>query len=178
MVEIGNTQDQDQGKPDLASFADELQTTAAGEVQETVEEELHLVVFTLENEEYGVPIQDVREILRVPEISRVPQAPPHVRGVINVRGQILPVVEIRSRLGLAPLQITAGSRVLLAEAADRVIGLLVDGVSQVLRIPAAATQGGVEMAAATADYIRGLAQLDSRLIILLDIEKTLQLEAA
>lgn len=163
---------------DLAKFTDDLQAAADGAVKETVEEELHLVVFSLKDEEYGIPIQEVREILRVPEISRVPQAPPHVRGVINVRGQILPVVEIRSRLGLEPLEVTPGSRILLAEAADRVIGLLVDGVSQVLRIPVTATKGGEEMAAATADYVRGLAQLDSRLIILLDIARTLQLEAA
>lgn len=163
---------------DLASFADMLQQPEGTESAESEERELHLVVFSLEGEEYGVPIRQVREILRVPEISRVPQAPPHVRGVINVRGQILPVVEIRTRLGLEPLEIEAGSRVLLAEVHERVVGLLVDSVSQVLRIPESVLTGGEEMTASTAEYVRGLAQFDSRLIILLDMEQTLQPEAA
>jgi purine-binding chemotaxis protein CheW len=98
--------------------------------------------------------------------------------VINVRGQIMPVVEIRTRLGLQPLEITPDSRVLVAEAGERVVGLLVDGVSQVLRLPESAMTGGEELAASTAEYVQGLAQLDSRLIILLDIARTLHMEAA
>lgn len=143
-----------------------------------MEQERHLVVFTLGGEEYGVSIQEVREILRVPDISRVPQAAPHVRGVINVRGQVLPVVDLRSRLGLEPSDVTATSRVLLVETQERVVGLLVDGVSQVLRVPESTLDGGEEMAASSADYVEGLAQFDSRLIILLDITRTLETKAA
>lgn len=163
---------------DLSAFVDEMQAASMPDSTGVKEEELHLVVFSLDEEEYGVPIQEVREILRVPEISRMPQAPAHVRGVINIRGQILPVVEIRTRLGLDPLEITSNSRVLLADANDRVFGLLVDGVSQVLRAPASALRNGEEVAVSSEGYIRGLAQVDSRLIILLDIARVLQLQVA
>ena len=95
----------------------------------------------------------------------------------NVRGQVMPVVEIRTLLGLEPLSVTPKARVLVAEIGGRVTGLLVDEVMQVLRLPVEALRGGEE-AAAQADYIEALAQWQERLIILLDMARLLQLEAA
>ncbi len=140
--------------------------------------DLHLVILTIDGEKYGVPIQRVREILRMMPVGRVPGSPDYVRGVVNVRGQVMAVVEIRTLLGLPPLEPTPASRILVTEIGDRVTGILVDGVSQVLRIPEEnVTQGGEAMAN-TADYIKGMARWEDHLIILLDLEKALQREAA
>ena len=99
--------------------------------------ELHLVTFALDREEFGIPVTQVREVIRVSDITRVPQAPPHVRGVANLRGRILAVVELRSWLGLPPAELTSRSRVVVVEVRERVLGLLVDAVSQVTKVPEA-----------------------------------------
>ncbi|MBD3867174.1 MAG: chemotaxis protein CheW [Acidobacteria bacterium] len=138
----------------------------------------HLVVMTIDNEEYGVPIHSVREILRMMPVGRVPGAPEHVRGVINVRGQVMAVVEARTLLGLPALDPTQTSRILVVEIGDRVTGLLVDSVSQVLRIPESNITSGGEVMTAAAEYIRGMARWEDRMIILLDLDKALAQEAA
>ena len=138
----------------------------------------HLVVMTIENEEYGVAIHRVREILRMMPVGRVPGAPDHVRGVINVRGQVMAVVEIRTLLGLPPLTPTPKSRILVVEIGDRVSGLLVDAVSQVVRVPEENVTTGGDVMTAAADYIQGMARWEDRMIILLDLEKALRQEAA
>ena len=139
--------------------------------------EQHLVLMNIENEEYGVPIRRVREILRMLPIGRVPGAPPHIRGVINVRGQVMAVVEARTLLGLPALAPTPASRILVVEIGDKVTGLLVDAVSQVLRIPGENISSGGDVMTAAAGYIRGMARWEDRLIILLDLDKALQQEA-
>ena len=111
-------------------------------------------------------------------VGRVPGSPDHVRGVINVRGQVMSVIEIRTLLGLPALKTTSASRILVVEIGDRVTGLLVDAVSHVLRIPEKDVTSGGDVMAATADYIRGMARWEDRMIILLDLEKALQQEAA
>lgn len=138
----------------------------------------HLVVMTIDGEEYGVPIHSVREILRMTPVGRVPGAPKHVRGVINVRGQVMAVVETRTLLGLPALDPTPTSRILVVEIGDRVTGLLVDSVSQVLRIPESNITSGGEVMTAAAEYIRGMARWEDRMIILLDLDKALAQEAA
>jgi purine-binding chemotaxis protein CheW len=143
----------------------------------TTIDERHLVVFTLAGEEYGVPIHSVREILRIPQISRVPQAPEHVRGVVNVRGQIVPVLELRTRLGLEPLEPGPRSRIIVVESERRPVGLLVDDASQVLRVPDAVVTGAEDAPVDAGSCIAGLAQLESRLIILLDLAATLRMQA-
>ncbi|MGH2708293.1 MAG: chemotaxis protein CheW, partial [Actinomycetota bacterium] len=112
----------------LLRFADTLERNAAAESAPIPGRELHLVTFALDREEFGIPIDQVREVIRVGDITRVPQAPSHVRGVINLRGRILPVVEIRTRLGLTAAVITPHSRVVVVESHARVLGLLVDAV--------------------------------------------------
>ena len=97
---------------------------------------LHLLTFALDREEYGIPVTQVREVIRVNDITRVPQVPAHVRGVTNLRGRILAVVEIRTRLGLAEAVVTPSSRVVVVDVRGRTLGLLVDRVSQVTKVPA------------------------------------------
>jgi purine-binding chemotaxis protein CheW len=136
--------------------------------------ELHLLTFGLDREEFGIPVTQVREVIRVAEITRVPQAPPHVRGVANLRGRILAVVELRSRLGLAPAELTPRSRVVVVEMRGRVLGLLVDTVSQVTKVPqASVVPAPEEVVSADAGYVTGVARWQSRLIILLDLDKAL-----
>jgi purine-binding chemotaxis protein CheW len=159
---------------DILAFADQLGTAAlAPAIPE--ERELHLVVFRLGKEEYAVPIAWVREVVRVSDITRVPHAPAHIRGVMNLRGRILPVVEIRTRLGLEPGELTPASRVVVADVERRVVGLLVDAVGQVTRVKESAISAPPdEVRAAGADAVTGVARVGRRLLILLDLSRTLR----
>jgi purine-binding chemotaxis protein CheW len=160
----------------LLHFADELQRQSSAAEAPAPGPELHLVTFALDKEEYGIPIGQVREVLRVGEITRVPQARTHVRGVTNLRGRILAVVEIRTRMGLTPAEITPRSRVVVVGVQGRVLGILVDGVSKVVKVPVTAVAPAPEeVLSPGTDYITGVARWDSRLIVLLDLEKVLLL---
>lgn len=158
----------------LLGFADAIDARAAATAAPAPGPELHLLTFTLDGEEFGIPVTQVREVIRVAEITRVPQAPPHVRGVANLRGRVLAVIELRSRLGLPPADLTARSRVVVVELGDRVLGLLVDAVLQVTKVPeASVVPAPEEVVTADADYVTGVARWQSRLLILLDLEKAL-----
>ena len=162
--------------PGPLAFVDELAAQAAPASEQAAVPLLHLIAFQLDREEYGVPVASVREVSRVGEITRVPQAPEHIRGVMNLRGRILPVFELRTRLGHSPL-VAPGprARVVVAEVHGRVLGLLVDAVAQVLKVPADRVVPPPDDArSAAADYLTGVAQLDGRLLILLDLERMLQ----
>ena len=158
------------------AFADQLARDAAAVPEQPVAPLLHLIAFQLGREEYGVAVSSVREVSRVSDITRVPQAPEHIRGVMNLRGRILPVLELRTRLGHPPLlEPGPKARVVLAEVHGRVIGLLVDAVAQVLKVPSDRVVPPPDDArAAEADYVTGVAEYDGRLIILLDLERMLQ----
>jgi purine-binding chemotaxis protein CheW len=162
--------------PGPLAFVDELAAQAAATPEQPTAPLLHLIAFQLDREEYGVPVASVREVSRVGGITRVPQAPEHIRGVMNLRGRILPVLELRTRLGHPPL-VAPGpkARVVVAEVHGRVLGLLVDAVAQVLKVPSDRVVPPPDDArSAEADYLTGVAQLDGRLIILLDLERMLQ----
>jgi len=164
-------------RDDLLRFADSVAKDAAPAAGTAVPgPELHLVTFALDREDFGVPVDQVREIIRVGEITRVPQAPAHVRGVANLRGRILAVVEIRTRLGLTPAVLSPRSRIIVVEIEGRVLGILVDAVLQVVKVPVeAVTAAPDEVLSPQTDYISGVARWNSRLIILLDVEKVLLL---
>jgi len=136
--------------------------------------QLHLITFRLDGEEFALPIAAVREVIRVGEITRVPQAPAHVRGITNLRGRIVPVVELRTRLGLAPLVPTPKARIIVAETEGRLLGLLVDEVAQVLKLAAdRVVDPPEEVRSAAGDHVTGVARLGERLVILLDLERAL-----
>ncbi len=133
-----------------------------------------MVGFYLNDEEYALNISDVREIIRAGRWTRVPNAPAHVKGVINLRGRIIPVVDLKTRMGLGESTPTKNARILVVESGGRTLGLLADGVSQVLRLPA----GGVEAApeevsSAERGFIRGVGKIGGRLVILLDLARTM-----
>jgi purine-binding chemotaxis protein CheW len=136
-----------------------------------------IVVFGMGRELFGVSIEDVHEIVRVPEITAVPDAPPFLEGMINLRGKILPVIDLRRRLRLAGAARDKHTRVLVAEDAGRLVGLLVDAVSEVLRVPEGSLEPPPEMISSIGvEYVSAVAKADGRLISLLDFHKVLGLE--
>jgi purine-binding chemotaxis protein CheW len=138
------------------------------------EEILQLVTFHVDEEEFGVGILDVREINRMMEITRVPHAPGFVEGVINLRGQVIPVVDLRKRFGLGRLERDKNTRIVVVELGETVVGFLVDSVSEVLRVPTSIVEppppivGGID-----SEYIEGVVKLEDRLLILLDLRRLL-----
>jgi purine-binding chemotaxis protein CheW len=156
----------------ILDFAAQLNQAPAAPVVE--ERELRLVVFRLDREEYAVPIDLVREVVRVADVTRVPHAPAHIRGVMNLRGRILPIVEIRTRLGLTRAELAPVSRVVVVEVAGRVVGLLVDAVGQVARVGERLIAAPPdEVRSAGADAVTGVARVGNRLLVLLDLERML-----
>ncbi|MCL5022194.1 MAG: chemotaxis protein CheW [Nitrospirae bacterium] len=139
-------------------------------------EKLHLVTFRL-GEEYGVPIRQVREVVRVGRITVVPRSPGHMEGVINLRGRILPVVNLRKRLKLPVREVGKASRIVVAGTGNEVSGLLVDAVCRVVKVsPESVGSVPEEVLGAGTDYITGVGRLKEMLIILLDLEKLLRRE--
>jgi purine-binding chemotaxis protein CheW len=137
-------------------------------------ETLQIVVFALGGEEFGIDITHVREIDRMMSITRVPRVPGYVAGVINLRGQLVPVVDLRARLEMAPTAPTKHSRIIVAEIGPRTIGMIVDEVREVVRIPADdvdPSAGALEGFAT--EYVGALAKVDQRPIILLDVSRLL-----
>jgi purine-binding chemotaxis protein CheW len=137
----------------------------------------HLATFFLEREEYGVDVRLVQEIIRVSEITQVPRAPEFIRGVINLRGRVIPVIDLKRKLGLGEFSEARGSRIVVVKVRERLIGLLVDGASQVLKVPLSVIEAAPdEVVEIDQNFIRGVAKLAGRLIILIDLPKVLQVE--
>jgi len=135
---------------------------------------LQLVSFLIENEEFGVDILNVQEIIRPVDITRVPNAPAFVEGVINLRGRIVPVVDLRKRFNLPRRERDKNSRIIVVELSDKIVGFMVDAVREVLRVDAGVIEPPPELAIGIdAHYITGVAKLDDRLLILLDLERIL-----
>jgi purine-binding chemotaxis protein CheW len=135
---------------------------------------VQLVTFALDAERYGLPIACVHEILRVGAVTRVPHAPPHVRGVMNVRGRLLPIVELRTVLGLPPLDVSSDSRVVMVEVGPTLLGLLVDRVGYVVAIPRTAVERPQpELLDKRRDCIAGIAAHGEGIIVVLDVARAL-----
>lgn len=138
-------------------------------------DEVQLVVFKLGKEEYGVEITQVREIIKMKEITRIPNAPEFVEGVINLRGQITTVTDLRKRLGVDGYRDNEQTRIIIVELGDSTIGMIVDSVSEVLRLSKKDIHSTPEMAASfETKYVRGVGKLKDRLLILLDLNKILK----
>ena len=149
----------------------------ARETRTAVEETEHLVTFFLDREEYGVDVRLVQEIRRVTEITQVPRAPDFIKGVINLRGRIIPVIDLKKKLGLGEVTVTKLSRIVVVTIKGRLLGLLVDGASQVRKVPVSLVEAPPEeVVQKGGDYLRGVAKLEKRLIILVDLEMALALE--
>ncbi len=152
----------------------ELVKLTATSKRETQSRETQIVGFRVGRETYGIPIVALSEIVRVPEITAVPDAPAHLEGVINLRGKIVSVVDLRKRFNQPATALTRHNRILVVEHRGRLVGMIVDAASEVLKIaeseiepaPAIMKEGGL-------DCVTGLGKYQKRLIILLDIDKVL-----
>jgi purine-binding chemotaxis protein CheW len=135
---------------------------------------LQLVTFRLGKEEFSVDILKVQEIIRLMELTRVPKAPEFIEGVINLRGKVIPVMDLRKRFCMPPAEDTSSARIIVVELKDTTVGFRVDGVSEVLRLAADTVEPPPTMVCGVeTEYIKGVGKLDDRLIILLDVEKVL-----
>ena len=145
-----------------------MDTSTAGE------QVLQLVTFTLRNEEYAVDILNVQEINRITEITQVPNSPSYVEGVINLRGKVMPVINLRKKFGLEDKETDETSRIIIMDIKGVTNGLVVDSVSEVLRIPTDIVEPPPPMSSdVSSKFINGVAKLDNRLIILIDIDELL-----
>jgi len=135
---------------------------------------IQLVSFRLGDEEYGVEITKVQEIILMGEITRVPQTPNYIKGLINLRSTVIPILDLRLRFGLPPQEPTEETRIMVVNVGGKTIGIVVDGVSEVLRVsPDQISPPPPTVTGPGREYLTGLAKLDGRLLILLEIEKIL-----
>jgi purine-binding chemotaxis protein CheW len=142
---------------------------------EVNEHDEQLVAFHLADEIYGVDIFDINEIIRLREITHIPRTTPDVEGVINLRGKIVPILDLRKRLGLPPKDYSPGTRVIIVAQGECTVGLIVDGVNGVLRIPQIQIEPPSELVSSLdADYVRGVGKSGDDLVILLNLSKVLR----
>ncbi len=137
-------------------------------------EEIYQVVsFNIGTEEYAVDILDVQEIIRMVEITPVPKAPYYVEGVINLRGKVIPIVDLRLRFGLPAAERTKETRIVVVDISRIIIGLVIDSVSEVLRIPSSLIEPPPTGKQGGAEFYKGVGRVDGRLLILLDLNRLL-----
>lgn len=137
-----------------------------------------IVTFNLGQEQFGLNILQVREINRMVEITRVPQTEAYVEGIINLRGKVIPIIDLRKKFGMPEKERDSYTRIVVIDVAGETIGLLVDSVSEVLRVPAGSLEDAPRLVAGNsadgysgADYIKSVVKMDDRLLIYLDLEK-------
>lgn len=137
--------------------------------------ELQIVGFRVGKEQFGVPIASVHEIVRPLDVTAVPDSPAYVEGVINLRGKIVPVIDLRKRFGETELRSSKKTRIVIAEVNGRLLGLKVDSASEVLRVPAGDVEPPPEVfSEGEVNYVTGMAKINNRLIILIDLARILQ----
>ena len=135
---------------------------------------LQLVSFMIGNEEFGISILFVQEINRMFQITKVPNAPYFVDGVVNLRGRVIPVIDLRAKLGMERKEHDKNTRIVVVEVGGKTVGFIVDAVKEVLRIPQNITEAPPEIVTGTnSEFIMAVAKLEDRLITLIDLEKIL-----
>ncbi|TYP59906.1 chemotaxis protein CheW [Thermosediminibacter litoriperuensis] len=140
-----------------------------------MEEVRQFVVFRLGQEEYGVDILQVNTIERMMPITRVPKAPYFVEGVINLRGEIVPVIDLRKRFGLPPGEITGDTRIIIVMVDDLTVGMIVDSATEVIQLPQDAVEPAPSVAGnINSEFLEGVGKLNDKLLIILNLEKILR----
>jgi purine-binding chemotaxis protein CheW len=140
-------------------------------------DELQLVSFNIGSEEFGVDILKVQEINRMVEITKVPQAPRYVEGVINLRGKVIPIIDLRKRFNMEIKEHDKSTRIVVVDISGNIMGMIVDAVSEVLRLPADTIEPPPELVTGiNSEYIKGVAKLEDRLLIFLDLSKVIDAE--
>lgn len=161
-------------------MAESARKKETGLKKETRSEELlQLVIFQLGEEEFGLDIMQVEEIIRIPDITRIPHSPDYVKGVINLRGKIITVVNLDTRFGMEQKVHDDNSRIIVAEVDENVVGIVVDSVSEVLRLPLSTLEPVPEMISGkiNTNYLKSVGKLEDRMLILLDITKVVMEDA-
>jgi purine-binding chemotaxis protein CheW len=147
----------------MADVKEEKKQQLSGEM-------IQVVSFRLGSEEYGVDIAQVQEIIRLVEVTHVPRAPKFMEGVINLRGQLIPIIDLRTRFGMQRITATKSTRIVVTEIGSKRVGIVVDSVSEVLNLPVENVEDAPEMIAGVGtEYIQGVGKMDERLIIMLDL---------
>lgn len=136
----------------------------------TESNEIQVVAFKLRKEEYGFSILNVKEIRGLTDITRVPFAPDFVKGVINLRGSVLPVIDLKKRLGLQPMEYTDSTRILIVQNDGIDVGMIVDAVTEVLTIDAENIDS-VKQTDSENRFLKGVGKIDDRLIIMLNLDE-------
>lgn len=145
--------------------------SAPGNSAASHEELLQLVGFHLGDEEFGLDILRVQEIIRFQPLTRVPNSPECIVGVMNLRGRIIPVIALRKRFGLADSPVSGQTRIVVVEMKGGVLGFVVDSVSEVLRIPANTVEPPPRLGKVEREYVLGVGKLEDRLLILLNVDR-------
>ncbi len=137
-------------------------------------ETLQFVVFRVGDEEFAVDIKRVKEIIRVREATRIPRTPSYIQGVINLRGDVIPVIDLRRRFELESIEVTGDTRTIIIEVGKDLVGFIVDSVTEVLRIVEDEVESPPNnVAGLRSEYLLGVGKVDGRLIIILDVDKLL-----
>jgi len=154
----------------VAELLQDTKTTSDGEIQ--------LVVFSIGSEEFGVAIMNVQEIIRMTNITKIPQAPDYIRGIINLRGRIIVVINLNVVLGLESKGQDENTRIIVASIDDTVMGFVVDSVSEVIRLQEKNVEPAPSVIADKmgTEYVLGVGKLDNRLLILLNLDKLLSIK--
>ncbi len=148
--------------------------TEVEEQNKSTDELLQLVSFTIGNEEFGVDILYVQEINRMIQVTKVPNALDFVEGVINLRGRVIPVIDLRTKMGMPKKEADNNTRIVVVEINGKTVGFIVDAVKEVLRIPSSITEPPPQIVAGiNSEYIKSVGKLEDRLLILIDLEKIL-----
>jgi len=160
----------------MSSISDPLSVHSVHELGHKDAELLQLVTFNIAEEEFGVDILSVQEIIRLMQITTVPRAPACIEGVINLRGKVIPVIDMRKRFNLPAVERDSHTRIIVMEfGSSKIVGFLVDAVSEVLRIPASTVESAPAVVSGVgSEYIKGVGKLDDRLLILLDLDRLLE----
>ncbi|TXH96302.1 MAG: chemotaxis protein CheW [Rheinheimera sp.] len=146
----------------------------SGKGKETTDQVLQWVTFKLQEETYGINVMQVQEVLRYTDIAPVPGAPMYVLGIINLRGNVVTVIDTRARFGLPPSDVTENSRIVIIEADKQVIGILVDSVAEVVYLRASEIDTAPNVGTdESAKFIQGVSNRDGELLILVDLNKLL-----
>ncbi len=135
------------------------------------------ISFSVGDEEYGLELLRVKEVIRIREITWLPKAPTFVKGIINLRGDVIPIIDLRDKFGLAPKEHTAMTRVIVVEVEGRLMGMVVDSASQVVRIPADQIDPPPPvLGSISQEFITGVGKLEDKLVILLNTDAILTVD--
>jgi len=133
--------------------------------------EVQLVIFKLANEDYGLPISKVQEINRMVAVTKLPQTPDFMEGIINLRGRVIPVLDLRKRFGFGPQEHKDETRIMVVDVTGQTVGLIVDAVHEVVKMPGDCIEPPPPSFVLDAQFVQGIGKLENRLVIMLDIDR-------